>query len=752
MRERFKNSIGIPRRIGLALAGLLLVWSCVNFADLKSPLNGIKLLINYNIFNTFLSFSFVDAATGAPIGATDNQTVEVQISGDASTAVVDQLGNHKTSYSSVFGLLSLALNPKDPWKPTPQNKLGIQLDATCPNYKPASLNLQIDSTGKYQYKVMMEKTSVDALGIKKYVYQLNLNPLGELENDITLSSTGHEAILKLKKGTQFMGSTRAVDLSTYVNLTLTVYTRLNAAPVPGGLLENVLLKNNSVQQEALDLYRVVDVEISNGSLQTLTFLGINQMILRYKVDSLAYHPVTKTAVLQGNDAKTYTWLQNNSQWQLDDSLKIQSDSLGYYVESAISTTGIHAAGMHVNLCPMSGQLAYSLKGSFPTYPVSTLVSVYRKIDSRYIGNTRLDAPQNGTPVALNFNTPASTPVRSLISTYSGSDAFSATPNSFDFQAGCGTFGQVASTLTYTPPPPPVIIPTVPVSGNVTVSVGDGFSTDPFAITANIYQASNNQLLWSNSYSVGKNNNQFTINANLTPNTTVYLQILAANNQNSFTCTPANFTFNTSSATGLSWQFAVNPIYSTVNLNFNFTRSSDLPNSTYTVKAELINMADQSDVQDIIFSVVPGQSAYTTRLFLSKLIQYQVNLKRVDGAPVFMAYPYQFVLGNITQTDYSCSSELSPVVVKQESFTVKVICKQTEIIPTLHGYYRTVWEDLWQQTDIINGVLNISCEINSTYVVGMIVNGQMQTGTYLFDASTLNFNFNLDDADCSKMGW
>ena len=93
-----------------------------------------------------------------------------------------------------------------------------------------------------------------------------------------------------------------------------------------------------------------------------------------------------------------------------------------------------------------------------------------------------------------------------------------------------------------------------------------------------------------------------------------------------------------------------------------------------------------------------------------------------------------------------------MVVKPESFTVKVICKQTEIIPTLHGYYRTVWEDLWQQTDIINGVLNISCEINSTYVVGMIVNGQMQTGTYLFDASTLNFNFNLDDADCSKMGW
>ena len=744
-----KKSMSIRHRILSVLVCLILAGSCINFSDLKSPLDGIKLMINYNIFNTFLSFTFVDAATGTPIGATNNETVDVQISGAASSSVVDQLGNHKTAYSSVFGLLSLALNPKDPWKPTLQNKLGIQIDATCPNYKPASLNLRIDSTGKYQYNVRMEKSSVDALGIKKYAFQLNLNTLGELVNEVTISSTGHEAILKLKKGTQFLSSTRAVELSPYVNLTLTVYTKLNAAPVPGALLENVLLKNNSVQQEALDLYRVVDVEISNSSLHSLTSLGINQMVLRYKIDSLAYHPKTKTSVMPGNDAKTYSWLQNNSQWQLNDSLKIQTDSLGYYVESLITNTGIHAAGMHIGLCAMNGPIAYSLHGSFPTYPVSTLVYVYRKIDMQYVGNVRLDALQSGSPVTLNLNVPANTPVRSYTYAYSGSNAFSATPNYFDYEAGCGTFGQVASSLLYTPP---VIIPTVPVSGTATVNVGDGFSTDPFLITANIYLASNNQLLWSNQYSIGKSNNQFNINANLAPNTNVYLQILPTNNQNSFTCTPANYSFNTSSASGLTWQYAVSPIYSTVNLNLSFTRSAGLPNSTYTVKAELINMADLSDVQDILFQVVPGQSAYSVKLYLSKLIQYQVNLKRVDGAPVFMAYPYQFVLGYITQTDYSYTCELSPVVLKPVSITATVICKKTEIIPTLHGYYRTVWEDQWKQTDIVNGVLNINSELNATYVLGLIIDGQMQTGTYLFDATNLNFNFNLDDVNCAKMGW
>ena len=190
----------------------------------------------------------------------------------------------------------------------------------------------------------------------------------------------------------------------------------------------------------------------------------------------------------------------------------------------------------------------------------------------------------------------------------------------------------------------------------------------------------------------------------------------------------------------------------LNLNFNFTRSADHANSNYTVKAELIDMADQSVVQDILFQVLPGQSAYSAKLFLSKLIQYQVNLKRVDGAPLFMAYPYQFEMGYISQTDYSYTSELSDVVFKPVSITATVVCQKTEIIPTLHGYYRTVWDDQWRQIDIINGVLNLNSELNATYELGLIVDGQMQTSTYLFDAGTLNFNFNLDDANCSKMGW
>lgn len=733
----------------LLLISIGLAGSCINFSELKSPLDGIKLIINYNIFNTFLSFSFVDSETGALIGATGTANVAVKISGASSPAVVDQLGNHEETYNSVFGFLSLALNPNDPWKPSVQSKQTFQIDATSAGYKAVNLTLQLDSTGKYDYRVMMEKINAGASGYKKYFFLLNLNGNGELKEDFSFITTGNEAALKLKKGTQFQNATGGVEKGTPVNLTFTVYTRLNAAPVPGALLENIQLKDQTVRQVALDIYRVLDVKFTNKTSDLLASTVINPIVLRYKIDSLAYSPVTKKAILPGNDLKTYTWLQGKTLWQQDDSMKLGKDANGYYAESAINSSGVHAAGMHIGLCAMSGQQTFALQGLFPSYPVSVLIYLYRKIDSRYIGNTRLDALQNGSAVPMNVIVPENTPVRSTLNSYSGTNQFTANPNYFDYEAGCGSFGQLGSTLTYKPP---VIIPTVTVSGHVKITVGNGFSTDPFMISASIYQASDNSVLWSKNFSVGKTSNEFDISAALPVNTNSYIRVVAVDGQNAFNATPANLSFNTSSATGLAWNFSIVPINASVNLNFNFTRNINLPNSNYLVKAVLTNMADQSSAGEIIFHVIPGQTAYTTKLSLARDKQYKINLKRVDGAPLFMAYPYEFVPGTITQTDYTYDVELSDVVIKQLALKAKVVCDKTEIIPTLHGYYKTVWDDQWQQTDIVNGVFNLACQINATYVVGLIVNGKMETDTYQFDGTKLDFNFALDASNCATMGW
>ena len=721
----------------------ILFSSCMHLSDLKSPLEGIKVLVNYNIFKTFLSFRFVDSVTGLPIGQTGSEKVTVHITGSSSPAIVDQLGNHKETYESVFGLLSLALNPKDPWKPSAQNVLSFQIDAESGNYKPATLSLEIDSMGKYEYRVVMEKPTVDVPGIKKFSTQLTLNGNGELTDNFYYRTPAGEAILKLKKGTQFLNSTGQIEKSASVGLAFTVYTSASAVPAPNALLMDVVLQDKSVQKSAIDIYRVVNVQITNQTSDILTATTANPIVVRYKIDGNSYNPQTKSKIVTDNNIQTYTYLPNSSAWQFNDVLKLQSDTAGLFVESEIKYAGLNAAGLHINTCTMSSPVSFQLPGNFPAYPVSTSVYLYRKIDSRYISAMQIDIPQNGITKTIEFKVPENTPIRYYLRNSSASNSFTAVPDFFDYDSGCGILPPAETLITST---------SVGIAGHVKINFGDGFSNDQFLIKANIFLSQNNALLWSKQYLVSKTANEFDLNANLPQNSDVYVQIQAIDLVNTFDTFPVSYSFNSTVSKGMIWQFNLTPRYTQASFNFNFTRSTDLPDVDYTVKGVLTNMDNQNSEGDFLMVVKPGHVNYTSTMVLSRTKRYQLNLKRVGGTPDFIAYPYEFVLGAITQKDYSYSCELSNVVKKPVTIHLKVVCNKSEIIPTLHGYYRTVWEDAWQENDIVNGEITISCEMNSTYVIGLIVDGVMKTTTYKVDGTNFNFNFDLGDADCAKMGW
>lgn len=737
-----KTFLNFPK-YRLFILGFALILSCSRFDDLKSPIDGLKVLINYDIFETFLSFRFVDAASGSVIGSADDEKVKLNIAGESAGAIVDQMGNHETSYNSVYGLLSLALNPKNPWKPSPQNVLSLQLQATSTNYKPVNLNLKIDSTGKYNYRIMMEKLDVDQLGIKTYFLPLNLDKDGKLIGNFAFASSGNEARIQLKEGTQFQKAGGDIEKGSQVNLIFKVYTKTSNIPGSSSLLSDVVQKDGTTKKTAIDLYRAVDVTVKNSSSEILTTVLNYPIQLRYQIDKTAYHPGTKNLITPGNEIRTYTYQTKTTAWQLDDALTLKSDSLGYYALAETKSLALHSAGMDINLCTMNGDVSVKLQGIFPEYPVPAAVYYYRKTDARYIGSMKIDIPLAGLQQNLSFKVPENTPIRTYLWNYSNSNSFVATPSAFVYEAGCGTFPKyetVAATNS------------VSVSGKVKVKIQDDFPDAEFYINAQLYNASTNGLLWSKQYKISKILNEFDINASVPANQSIYLNLTSVKSENSFEADPKNIVFNSSAGVGKVWEFSITPLFSRVNLNFHFTRSSDLPANDYSVLAAFTNVATQADEGTLVFQLKQGQTDYTAQMFLSKTKTYKINLKRIAGKPEFMAYPYEFLLGSNLQNSYSFSTELSPVVRKTVTLTVKVVCKQTEIIPTLHGYYRTVWENDWKEGDIKNGVLTFNCEINATYLVGIIINGKMEISEYKINESDSNFEFKLTDQQCATMGW
>lgn len=727
----------------LFVVGLLLTISCSQFDELRSPVDGLKVMINYDIFHSFLSFRFVDAATGTLIGTADDEKVKVQITGASSEAVVDQMGNHEASYESVFGLLSLALNPKDPWKPSPQNVLSLHIAASSSKYKPVSLDLKIDSTGKYLYRVMMEKTNADAAGFKTYLFQLNVDKDGKLKENFSYSSSGGEASLQLKAGTRFQKADGTIEKGDPVNLTFRVYTKQSAVPTAGSLLADVVPAGGIQKKAALDHYRVVDVLVKNKTSEVLTATVDYPFFLRYKIDAGAYHPETKKTIVPGDALRTYSYLSKSSAWQAGEALILKSDAQGNYVESETKITGMHSAAMHIDLCALEGDLSFKLQGQFPAFPVPSLVYLYRKYDTRYISYLSVNIPATGFTQRLSYLAPVNTPVRLYVVNQSNSNSFVAAPQNFYFEPGCGNFGLYQTTATST---------SVEVTGKVKIRLTEDFPEKEFYVNAQIHQSSSNGLLWSKQYKITGPANELDIKASVPGDTRVYLKLTAVKTENSLESIPENISFTTTTAQNLVWDFSVAPLFSVVHFNFHFTRNASLPPTDYLVRADFINTATQQKEESLTLQVKQAQTDYPAQLFLSKKKSYKVSLKRVGGTPEFMAYPYEFNLRAPLQNAYTFASELSPVVRKKVTLTVKVVCPQSEIIPTLHGYYRTVWEEDWKEADIVNGVLSIECEMNSTYLIGLIMNGKMETATYMIAENETNFEFKLSDEDCGKMGW
>ena len=71
--------------ISLTLALFLLIFA--DSCKVKNPLEGAKLIINYDILKTYINVQFEDAATGNLIGFEGNDQVRVTIYGEDADAV-----------------------------------------------------------------------------------------------------------------------------------------------------------------------------------------------------------------------------------------------------------------------------------------------------------------------------------------------------------------------------------------------------------------------------------------------------------------------------------------------------------------------------------------------------------------------------------------------------------------------------------------------------------------------------------------
>lgn len=721
------------------LAGTI---SCNKFDDLKSPVDGFNIILNYDIFNTFITIRLIDAPTGELIGASNDEKVEVNISGDAADAVVDQLGNHSTSFNSVYGVVSLVLNPKNPWVPDKNNIISLNFEANNDTYKSSEIQINIDSIGNYHFDIYMEQKNVEQTGIKEYSFYLPLNENNKLRDEFSFFTSGNEMQVTIPKDSEFMDDEGKIYTGEQIKINLKVFLSVNKATVPHSFINNLITLNDEVSTRAIDFYRIAEIHFYDESGNELTGTSEN-ISIRLQVAQKNYNPAKNRDLSASDTLVSYVFDAERKLWKEYKNMVLLSDTSAYFGTTSYSRFPIIAFGNSVNTCELNAAFQFNFTNTFDELPVGTRINVYRKRDNQYISSKTIQVEKSGQESSLSFLSVENEPVRFYVYNQSSANPFKAEPASFYSEQSCNSLlGSFKTELTSN---------RAQLNGKLSISYLNDLPVEFMDVYVDILRVSNHSRLYRQQIRLTPTDTVFEISTGILADNEVYLKFIPLSNRFQIKTIPEQVFFNTSNSP-FDWHVQLSTEDISREFTFDFDVDNSFENRELKVRAEFYNRKTDKVDLSFTFPVSKNNSTFTRKVVLNKETPYRMKIKRTEGKELFMAMPYSANINEKANTPVSYQIELLPVVKKEVTASIILRCGSSIIYPSVNGMFRTVWDDKWKEIKIEDGNFTQIFEIGATYEIGTVFEGALVTTTYLIDETEINMEMELEGDFCDQMGW
>ncbi len=310
--------------IALLLIALLSVTT--DYCKIKNPIDGAKLIINFDLLKTYVNLQFTDAKTGDLIGFTGDVEVTVSIMGENSDAVVDNSGVIRESFSSANGFLGLALNPNTEFVPSVSNPIKFTVVATLDGYISTSKSMTILAEGTYNEKIVMTDISnpPDGVVVKE---EKGVGSLvdGTVQEDIAVKTQGDEVGISIPAGTVIRDG-NGNTLSGSLDITLVYFDNLkdeSLASFPGGLMTTIYQDGQS-QDGAFFSAGFLALEISDQNGVSAKTFEENTLGLSMGIQAATYNPETQATIAAGDDLPVYSYDPDNGQWTYEQTVSVES--------------------------------------------------------------------------------------------------------------------------------------------------------------------------------------------------------------------------------------------------------------------------------------------------------------------------------------------------------------------------------------------------------------------------------------------
>lgn len=378
-----------------------------------NPIEGLELIIDYNIIETTIDIQLMDAATGNLLTGAASQGAFIKYAGADEQAVVDVLGVRpaEKKFAVVRGIATMALVPNAPFVPTVDDPVTFNVIAQVPGYLTSTKEVSVSETGRKFVVLSLIPLSEPPSGV--YVRQEPAATTlqgGRVIVPATVTVPGESATITLPEG-MVIRDAGGNPLSGDVNVTIVRFDNTDPAALeafPGGLTPTVTRLDGSTLSGTFFSAGFVAIEITdqNGNVASTFEDGSLQLVSEIEADT--YNPITQTSIAAGDEVPY---------WSLDETTGIWTEEGIAVAEQVAGKLQFEVQLTHLSfynfdwligiLCPNGSPFRFHLNAALPA-PFLIKGRVYRQVDDAFI-NTIMMWVENDQPIYTTY-APAGIPV------------------------------------------------------------------------------------------------------------------------------------------------------------------------------------------------------------------------------------------------------------------------------------------------------------------------------------------------------
>lgn len=499
------------------------------------PLKDITIGIDLNIFKTYVSFRFTDAQTGNLIGKNDGLTVTLSVSGTDARAVVTQTGERLNPFVSVSGMISVALDPYDPYKIGPDNPVTFSFEASVPGYLPTRSSLSLTETGTHVCLVAMQRTGQPETGKQSYKVLPGSLEDGILSDGFRLATPNNSFELEFPDSLELLNE-EGNPVSGELTVEAAGYSGLQYAGIDATRVMQ-FSGDQGVQTGLFEPVSILSVDIQTDNGTRLTQLPGRKVTWRFPAP--AGSPLADSIPVWRFNPDVRIWEPAGY------AIFTESDTSKYY-SIGLNHFSLFGAGEVTSTRSLSGQLTFIYEKPFATasFPAAVVVT---GPDNPFALQVSEITIRDGLPVPLTLEIPVSTPVTVTVLAF-GDYEFSSNPASLIVQPQDESFSE---TFTIRPLK-------CRLSGTATGSFGSGDVSYPVPAFLKIIHATTGAVYQSVSVSVTSSGFDIPVSLMVYENQPVVLRLMPADLIHDFIPDPSEIRIEDPCLENGAWNFSLTP--------------------------------------------------------------------------------------------------------------------------------------------------------------------------------------------------